>query len=348
MGVRNLRSELQSLTFECLFKDSYEKIKQEHDQQLQLNLKKIKSIEKKLNDVVGASGIKSQISWWPERYYSIYKKMKREGFYKAYGLVLFKIIVPTVEDCYKTMGCVHQYFKPIPSQIKDYIASPKINGYQSLQTVVMSEDSSITFNVMIRTPEMNNVCEYGILALESVKDSKGDFNAKLQSFVDKLQRFKSELDFAGYKTVGDEPMKITILAKEYGYRGGEISDYLATQGVFVEFSDPDYLVLMPSPQNSDAELDIAKAALLSLPKKSRISDTPPKVYIPKRACSVREAILSPSEVLPIEECIGKTVASVTAACPPAIPIAVSGEIIDEETINRFCYYGTEKCSVIKK
>ena len=177
---------------------------------------------------------------------------------------------------------------------------------------------------------------------------KGDFNTKLQSFVDKLQSFKSELDFAGYKTVGDEPMKITILAKEYGYLGGEISDYLATQGVFVEFSDPDYLVLMPSPENSDAELDIAKAALLSLPKKSRISDTPPKVYIPKRACSVREAILSPSEVLPIEECIGKTVASVTAACPPAIPIAVSGEIIDEETITRFCYYGTEKCSVIKK
>lgn len=182
LGVRNLRSELQSLTFECLFAEEFEEIKYEHDAQLNANLKKVRSIEKKLNDAVSKNGIKSQITWWPERYYSIFKKKQRSGVNKTYGLVLFKIIVPTIEDCYKTLGIVHQFYKPIPSQIKDYIASPKINGYQSLQTVVMSEDGSVTFNVMIRTPEMNNVCEFGVLGLASSKDSSEDFNAKFEKY----------------------------------------------------------------------------------------------------------------------------------------------------------------------
>ena len=182
LGVRNLRSELQALTFECLFKEECEKIKIEHDAQLNANLKKIHLIEKKIADMVSKNVAKANISWWPERYYSIYKKMKKSGVSKAYGLVLFKIIVPTIADCYKTLGLIHQHYKPLPMQIKDYIASPKINGYQSLQTVVMSEDGSITFNVMIRTPEMNNVCEYGVLGLASSKDSSENFNAKFEKY----------------------------------------------------------------------------------------------------------------------------------------------------------------------
>lgn len=182
LGVRNLRSELQSLVFECLNKDSYEKIKVEQDRRVQGKKKKFVEIEKKLNDAFKKNGIVSQVTWWPERYYSIYKKMKQTGFNKAYGLVLFKIIVPTISDCYKALGVVHQLYKPIPSQIKDFIASPKINGYQSLQSVVLTEDSSITFNVMIRTPEMNNVCEYGVFALAKSKDLKEDFNTKFEKY----------------------------------------------------------------------------------------------------------------------------------------------------------------------
>lgn len=182
LGVRNLRSELQSLVFECLYKDAFEKIKTEQDRRVQSKYKKFLEIEKKLNDAFKKNGVNSQVTWWPERYYSIYKKMKQTGFNKAYGLVLFKIIVPTVADCYKALGVVHQIYKPIPSQIKDYIASPKINGYQSLQSVVLTEDSSITFNVMIRTPEMNNVCEYGVFALASGKGFRENFNTKLEKY----------------------------------------------------------------------------------------------------------------------------------------------------------------------
>ena len=182
LGVRNLRSELQSLVFECLFKESFEKIKSEQDRRVQAKYKKIVEIEKKLGDAMKKNGIKSEITWWPERYYSIHKKMKQTGFNKAYGLVLYKIIVPTIADCYKALGLVHQIYKPVPSQIKDYIASPKMNGYQSLQTVVLSDDSSMTFNVMIRTPEMNNVCEFGVFALASGKGFRENFNTKLEKY----------------------------------------------------------------------------------------------------------------------------------------------------------------------
>lgn len=191
LGVRNLRTELQALTFECLFKDSFEKIKQEQDRRLQDKYKKITAINKKLCDSFSKNGIKAMVTWWPERYYSIFKKTSQAGFNKAYGLVLFKIIVPTVDDCYKALGVVHQNYKPIPSQIKDYIASPKINGYQSLQSVVLSDDHSMTFNVIIRTPEMNNVCEYGIFAFARSKDLKEDFNSKFEKY-NKLKAIISE------------------------------------------------------------------------------------------------------------------------------------------------------------
>lgn len=182
LGVRNLRSELQSLTFECLNKEVYEKIKERQDNRIKTKLKKILSIEKKIKDSLARRGIETQVSWWPERYYSIFKKMKSQGVNKAYSLVLFKIIVPTIDDCYRTLGVVHQIYKPIPSQVRDYIASPKLNGYQSLQTVVLNEDATITFNVMIRTPEMNEVCEYGVFALASSKNSKENFNAKFEKY----------------------------------------------------------------------------------------------------------------------------------------------------------------------
>lgn len=190
LGVRNLRSELQGLTFQCLFKDYYEKIKAEQDNQIKLNYKKIIGIERKINDMFAKKHIKASVSWWPERYYSIYKKMKLQGVNRAHGLVLFKIIVPTVDDCYTALGMIHQIYKPVPSQIKDYIASPKINGYQSLQSVVLSEDSSITFNIMIRTPEMNDICEFGILALADTKDSNEKFNAKFEKY-NKLKKIIS-------------------------------------------------------------------------------------------------------------------------------------------------------------
>ena len=120
--------------------------------------------------------------WWPEKYYSIFKKRNDQGIAKARGLILFKIIVPTIDDCYKTLGLIHRSFKPVPSQVKDFIASPKLNGYQSLHTLVMSRENGIVFSVMIRTPEMNNICEYGILSYWNMKDNDEDFDSSFEKY----------------------------------------------------------------------------------------------------------------------------------------------------------------------
>jgi len=142
-------------------------------------------------------------------------------------------------------------------------------------------------------------------------------------------------------------MKLTVQCKEYGYLGKEIAAYLSAHSIFTEFSDNDYLVLMPSPQNSHEELVKLKDVLLSLPRKERITDTPPSIHIPKKALSIREAVMSDAEILPASECCGRVASSVTLGCPPAIPIAVPGEVIDKETLRCFEYYKINKCTVVK-
>ena len=175
-----------------------------------------------------------------------------------------------------------------------------------------------------------------------------NYKEKLLRFTKKIACLKADLISHGYVLAGDEPMKITVATKKYGYRGTEISSYLSSLEIFAEFSDPDYLVLMLSPENSDGELKRLKDALLSLPKKTVATESAPSVHIPKKACSIREAVMSDSEDLPISECVGKVAAALTAGCPPAIPIAVPGEIIDEKMLDVFKYYGITKFRVIKQ
>ena len=90
---------------------------------------------------------------------------------------------------------------------------------------------------------------------------KKDYPKRLGEFISKISNLKSDLISHGYTFVGDEPMKLTLKCKEYGYLGTEIAKYLSKKGIFTEFSDPDYLVLMPSPENTSEDLKRLKKAL---------------------------------------------------------------------------------------
>ena len=176
---------------------------------------------------------------------------------------------------------------------------------------------------------------------------KETFTADLQIFVDKISDLKNKLSALGYTLTGNEPMKITISSKEYGYLGNEIADYLMEKGIVCEFADSDYLVLMPSPKNTDEELQRLINALSILKKKDKISNTPPVAHIPERKISIREAMMSDFEIIRASECAGRVISSVTLGCPPAIPIAAPGEVADEKIISAFQYYGITECSVVK-
>lgn len=191
---------------------------------------------------------------------------------------------------------------------------------------------------------------YLILAsLDGVNERlSGDFRVILTSFVDKIEDFNERLGRLGYKNVSEEPLKITLDAKEYGYTGDDLAGELLRKNIVTEFHDRDYLVLMLSPYMTDGELERLYLALKNIPKKESIAEKSPKLTLPEIRVSPREAVFSASEVLPCDSCLGRTLASVTVGCPPAVPIIVSGEVIDEDIIRAARYYGTEYFTVIKE
>ncbi len=146
---------------------------------------------------------------------------------------------------------------------------------------------------------------------------------------------------------GGEPLKITIYPRHYGYTGTELADVLRKNGIECEFADPDFLVLMLTPAITEADLRHLVDALTSLPRRPSITTAPPSVGRPEKVLSIREALLSPSETIPVCESLGRILASASVGCPPAVPIVVCGERIDENAIACFQYYGIQTVTVTK-
>ena len=146
----------------------------------------------------------------------------------------------------------------------------------------------------------------------------------------------------------DEPLKLTVCPRGYGYTGIEVAEHLRRNGIECEFADPDFLVMMVTPAITERDLDRVTEVLCALPRRERIPECPPALVKPERVTSVREALLSPSEVLPVRECVGRVLAAATVGCPPAVPIVVSGERIGADAVACFRYYGIETCAVVKE
>lgn len=174
-----------------------------------------------------------------------------------------------------------------------------------------------------------------------------NFSVRLEACCTAVAELRAKLIAHGYALTGDEPMKLTLCPKSYGYTGTELADALRRRGIECEFSDPDYTVLMPSVNTPAEELAHLSDALCSLPRRVPILTAPPKFHAPTRVMSLREAVLSPSEVLPVSACLGRTVSTVTVGCPPAVPILVSGEQVDAHATALFAYYGIETLRVVR-
>ena len=174
-----------------------------------------------------------------------------------------------------------------------------------------------------------------------------DYKTILNQRAKAIVGLKTRLIESGYILIGDEPMKITIETKHYGYMGDEFADIMRKSNIECEFADPDYVVFMMSAETTESEINALEKALLSIERKSEITTLPPKMKIPKRAMTVREATMSAYEVVDAKKALGRILAFSEVGCPPAVPIVVSGEIIDENVIRTFEYYGIEKCRVVK-
>lgn len=142
-----------------------------------------------------------------------------------------------------------------------------------------------------------------------------------------------------------EPLKICLQPKAFGYTGIELAKFLLEKGIECEFSDPDNTVLMLTPENTREECDIIINALLSAERLHEMKELPPISSHLKRVMSIREAMFSKSETVKTSDAIGRVLASPNVSCPPAVPIAVCGEILDENSVDAFRYYGIEYCRV---
>lgn len=177
-----------------------------------------------------------------------------------------------------------------------------------------------------------------------------EYKKTFATAVKKLNALKNTLSSLGFTLCGNEPLKLTVYAPDCGFSGNALADLLRKYKVECEFSDEEYLVLMFSPQNSELDYLRVMQAFecaaqnhdtfqIPLP---RLSFSPPPV-----AMTVREALLSRSEILPVEKAVGRIMATPTVSCPPAVPITVSGEVITEEAIALFRRYGIKTVAVVK-
>lgn len=169
---------------------------------------------------------------------------------------------------------------------------------------------------------------------------------RLMKSIAHINQVKTRLCEGGYSLQGDEPLKITVKAKEYGYTGHQIAEYLAKNNLMCEFSDPDFTVMMVTPETDPQELELLGTLLLSLEKREAIDGGAPQCPVAERVMSIRDAVMSPSVELPVCKAVGKVLASARIGCPPAVPIAICGERISKEHLALFEYYGIEKCRIV--
>ena len=175
----------------------------------------------------------------------------------------------------------------------------------------------------------------------------GGYSRILAEFVRRVAGLREALNRHGCSLRGQEPLKITIAAKPWGYTGRQLADVLLERNIVCEFSDPDYLVMMLTPETGAEGLRRLEEVLLSIPKRPAITEKPPRFHPCEQVLSIREAIFSPSETVPVSESTGRILAAPSVGCPPAVPIAVCGELLDEAAAACFRYYGIGQCTVIK-
>jgi len=174
------------------------------------------------------------------------------------------------------------------------------------------------------------------------------YEKKLAPFLNQVDLLKNTLQEYGYGIYGNEPLKIIIAAKPFGYCGTALGKILSQQGLISEFADSDYLVLMLTPETGREGLDRLQTVLTQIPKREPITDHAPTFQAGIQAMSIREAMLSCSEIVPVSRSLGRILAVPTVGCPPTVPIVACGEMIDGHAIDCFDYYGIKECCVVKE
>ena len=165
LGMNAVRRELEQLGFQALYPLRYQILDRAVQRARGHRKELMQKIEASIVNRMEEAGIEARIMGREKNLYSLYRKMKekRRSFHEVYDVYAIRILVQDVDTCYRTLGVVHNLYKPVPGRFKDYIAIPKANGYQSLHTVLFGPHG-VPLEVQIRTEDMERVAESGIAA----------------------------------------------------------------------------------------------------------------------------------------------------------------------------------------
>src|SRR3954465_6443689 len=171
LGMGKIRGELEDLGFRYLDPIAYEQVGEAVESRRKKGEHFLSSVEHVLRDKLKEAGITASVESRIKRLYSIHKKLlkQRISVDQVYDLYAMRVITRSVQDCYGVLGIVHNVWRPVPGRIKDFIAMPRPNLYQSLHTSVITDDGT-SFEIQIRTEEMHKMAEEGIAAHWKYKD----------------------------------------------------------------------------------------------------------------------------------------------------------------------------------
>ena len=191
LGIIKLKWELEDLSLRYLEPEIYYDLVERISMKRQERLEYIDEVICDLRLEMDAVHLEYEIAGRPKHFYSIYRKMvnKHKDLDEIYDLIAIRVLVNTVQDCYIVLGLVHSLWKPVPGRIKDYIAMPKPNLYQSLHTTVIGPRGE-RFEIQIRTFEMHQIAEYGVAAHWLYKQNGGSEKTNDANQLDWLQKLK--------------------------------------------------------------------------------------------------------------------------------------------------------------
>ena len=237
LGIGRIKSELDDLALKHLDPQDYHHLLEQLESRRKVSDDFIKEIGGRLSKAVGDQGIQARVSGRMKSVASIRNKMKRQAISldQVYDYVAFRLIVPSLRDCYGSLGIIHSLWRPVPGRFRDYVAMPKPNGYQSLHTSVISGRGQ-PFEVQIRTIEMHRIAEEGIAAHWSYKEGSQQAGEDeltsaqwLRQYMDLLKDVKDPRGFlqvARMDLFPDEVYTFTPKGDVFGFpRGATVLDF---------------------------------------------------------------------------------------------------------------------------
>ncbi len=183
LGMSKVKNELEDLSFQYLEPEAYKDLAARVGERRQQATEFIERITATVGEKLRGAGLEAAMEGRIKRLYSIHQKLRRQriDLDQVYDFVALRVLVKGVSDCYAALGVLHNLWRPVPGRIKDFIAMPRPNGYQSLHTSVIGDEGH-PFEVQIRTQEMHRVAEEGIAAHWKYKEGKSGFDQDDQAF----------------------------------------------------------------------------------------------------------------------------------------------------------------------